>query len=199
MKSVADQIVEAKVKALRDDSRPAMEAVVAVLERIFGELLSDETRITCIEAGPVSWIWKDETMAERHLDKYYVLTGSADPDVLGYPLLTIRQAYSQWMDSWISASSLISGKDEAEIMQGISLMVANHMGAFAGFRYSMNTGIANGGSARAALAGAKAISSAADGKFTISMRRDVERSVGIDEDTDGGIDDETESNRSDMN
>lgn len=166
MSGVVDRILDAKIRELRDEGRPTMEAVVAVLERVFRDIV-DDARIVCLQAGPTTWVRQDETMTERRLAKYYILTGSAEPETLGYPLLTIRQAYSQLMDSWITASSLITGSTEAEIMIGVSLMVANHLGCFSGFRYSMNAAIAAGGRPYAALAAARAVMQAADGHIVV--------------------------------
>jgi hypothetical protein len=147
MSDPLDAVVDAKIRAIRDSRRPPIEAVVTVMERIFAEMAEDVS-ITQVQAGPTTWIWRDDTMRERRLEKFYILTGSAELDTLGYPLLTIRQVYSPQMDSWITASSLIVGNNETEIMQGISLMVANHLGAFSGFRYANNAAVAAGGAPR---------------------------------------------------
>jgi len=176
--SVTDMIIEQKIKALRDEGRPALSAVVEALRRIFSEVIPD-SKTELVQDGPDTWIWKD--MTGPKMPKYYVLTGSADEEVLGYPLLTIRQIYSPHLDSAVTVSCLVSGRTEGEIMQCVSLLVAAHWGAFSGLRYAMNASIANGGSARAAMSAAKAVQKAAEDQFTSVMKGDIEREVTGDE------------------
>ena len=195
MKSLTDQIVENKIKELRDGGRPEMQEVVDVLDRVFRDLAPD-VNIVRVQSGPVTWMWHDLSSGENKVEKYYILSGSAEEETLGYPMLTIRQAYSRYMDSWITASSLITGRSDQEIMQGISLMVATHMGSFHGYRYSMNSALAAGGSARAALSASRTLLDAANGKFTSVMREGVERSLGIEPDEPEVAESES---RSDLN
>ena len=121
-----------EVEDARDRNRPTMETVLHVCKLAFED---DPTYKTMLEfVGPDTWMWEDLTMQVRGLPKFYVLTRSTEPDTLGHPLLSIRQAYSIRLDTWVTTSQLLMGPDVQAVARSLALAIANQTGAFAGFR-----------------------------------------------------------------
>lgn len=126
-----------------------MGAVIASMDRAFaGSGLSVERL-----PGTAPWVWEDTEMREMGLPRYYVLSESVEYS--GYPLLTIRQAYSTKFDSWVTMSVLILGPDEEDIMRSVSLAITNHMGAYAGVKFTTATIAANRNTPIAGMVGVK--------------------------------------------
>lgn len=123
---------------MRDERRPEIADVVRVFDAIF-ERFRDESDFRQVDRGPQTWTWVDATAAHLGYEKWFVLTSSAMPGVEGYPLLTVRQSVAPRLDAWVTVSSLVMGPSDREIESSLAMAIANHMGAFAGLRQSVNT------------------------------------------------------------
>lgn len=143
-----DDLVEQKIEAIRDARRPPFELALEVIRAAFDEM---RINVTQVHDGPEIWMWEDEMMLASGLPKFYILSRSTQDGMDGYPLLTVRQAYSVKLDTWISMSSLIVGPDEVGISHAIALTIANHAGAFAGVRYASAASAAHRGDPQAAI------------------------------------------------
>ena len=143
-----DDLVGKTIEALRDVRRPTFEAVLALMEEAFEKM---EIPVRKVESGPDVWMWEDTAMADSGLPKYYVLSKSLQEGIEGYPLFTVRQAYSLKLDTWLSMSTLVVGPDDTQISHSLALAVSHHLGAFAGVRYTAASVTAYGGSPQAGV------------------------------------------------
>ena len=148
------------LRKTRDSERPTMEDVARVIDDALVER-TPEGMVRRDMTGPDTWIWIDESQAAYGIPKHFVLSRSPSDGIEGYPLLTIRQAYSLPLDIWVTVCGLIGGNDEDQIGRSVSILFANHLGAASGLRYSAAAIVANGGAPMAGLKAAKAISDAA--------------------------------------
>lgn len=160
----------------RDVRRPTMQAVLAALEPAFEQM---NVSIVRTVDGPPTWIWEDREMSEIGLARYYVLSEATSEGIEGFPLFTIRQAYSLCFDMWISMSSLVIGPDPEDIARSISLAMSQHMGAFAGTRHVASTISANRHSPLAGMIAAKALLEAPPPIVTGSEVDEMVASVGV--------------------
>lgn len=131
-----------------------MEAVVTVLQDAFDVPGSN---IELIQQGPESWIWADTSLGGKGLPKFYVLSRSLGEGIEGYPVLTIRQAYSIRLDAWISVSVIVAGPDTKNIARSLAIALANHQGALAGFKFVVNATVNSDGDPRAGMDAANTI------------------------------------------
>lgn len=134
-----DEIREAleNVKRLRDEKRPPMELVVQTFDKLFDSFAQtgDYRRVL---RGPDTWSWLDASQLDLGFEKWFVLSRSAMEETVGYPLVTIRMTVAPRLDSFLSFSQLVVGPGEKEIEYSLAMAVANHMGAFDGFRGSID-------------------------------------------------------------
>jgi len=129
-------VVERLLSEARDARRPSMDDVLSVIEAAFGQMNISVSQVT---KGPPSWVWQDDEMAQIGFPRYYVLSESNSPGLEGFPLFTIRQAFSVRFDTWVSMSSIVLGPDVSAITRSIALAMAHHSGAFAGIKYTSST------------------------------------------------------------
>lgn len=115
----------------RDSRRPSMEDVLAVIEQAFDSM---SISVESLAKGPPAWIWEDLEMKALGFPKFFILGESSE--LPGYPLFTIRQAYSTRFDTWITMSGLVVGPDASGITRSIAMSMAHHSGAFAGVRWT---------------------------------------------------------------
>jgi hypothetical protein len=120
-----------------------METVVEVVGTAFAQM---GISIRPIAVGPPSWIWEDDEMTSAGLPRFFILTGATAGGIEGYPVFTIRQAYSVRFDTWITVGGVVLGPDEGQVMKSIALFLVQHAGAFAGMRYTVATVAANNSS-----------------------------------------------------
>jgi hypothetical protein len=130
----------------------ALKAFESVFMAIF-----PSTELTPLTTGPEQWIWRDEGASALGVDRFFIIGTSTEPETVGYPLLTIRQAYSKKLDMWLSCSSLVTGPDEMEAARSIINTVANHKGSVAGARLAMVAMITAGGDPMAGLDAAESL------------------------------------------
>lgn len=140
------------IDRIRDMGRPDFNAVRDVMQGAFERL---DMGVVMTSSGPDTCVWEDTFGAEQGMHKFYVLSKSTQPGTEGYPLLTIRQAYSTKLDAWITFSSLIVGPDEIGINHTLSLVVAMHAGAYAGVKYVSAATFDAGGNATAGILSAR--------------------------------------------
>lgn len=131
--NISDELAELLIIESRNSRRPSMEEVLNVVDTAFKQMNISVNRIT---SGPPSWIWEDAEMTEIGIPRYYILSESNSAGMEGYPLFTIRQAYSVKLDNWLSMSSLVIGPTPEEIGRSIALAIVHHVGAFAGVKYT---------------------------------------------------------------
>lgn len=155
-----DDMIE-QILHLRDKNRPKLETVYEALAARFASM-APTIKITLVETTGDSWIWRDEKLHENGLDKFYVLSQATAPGVEGYPLLTIRQAYSTRLDTWVTTSGIIPGPDRESVDSSVLMAIANHETTFAGFRYGVNAILANHGNTMAGFKAAETLMEAAD-------------------------------------
>lgn len=151
---VPDGLVGRLFNEARDSRRPSLEAVLEVIEAAFGKM---QIAVRREVEGPPTWIWQDEEMERTGFPKFYVLTTSQSAGIEGYPVFTIRQAYSVRFDTWITFSSLVLGPDTEAITRAIALAMAHHAGAFAGVKYTAATIAANRSSPMAGMVAVKGL------------------------------------------
>jgi hypothetical protein len=151
---MADETLGAALEALRDSRRPPFELVREVVESCFGDMRISVEKIT---DGPESWIWSDTLMNQIGMPRYYILTRSLSEGLEGYPLLTVRQAYSTRLDTWITMSSLIVGPGEDGIVHTTSLLLAQHTAAVAGVRFAAKASADANGNPMVGIAAARYI------------------------------------------
>jgi len=150
MTNPLNDTIATMVERMRDAGRPDIDDVIYVLKEAF-----PSQYIELQHTGPDTWIWSDISLAKAGIPKFYILSKSTQEGSDGYPLLTIRQAYSVRLDTWVTMSCLVVGPDTSEIARSVSLLMANHMCAFAGVRQSTAAITAAGGDPQAGLAFAK--------------------------------------------
>jgi hypothetical protein len=108
-----------------------MEDVLGVIEQAFSAM---SISVESVLKGPPTWVWEDLEMRAIGFPKFYILGESTEYP--GYPLLTIRQAYSSRFDTWITMSGLVVGPDASGITRSVAMAMAHHSGAFAGVRWA---------------------------------------------------------------
>lgn len=140
--------IDAVFNEARDSRRPAMQVVVTTLRKSFHEMAISVQELA---SGPKTWVWEDTEMSVIGFPRFFVLTESNSEGIDGYPLFTVRQAYSVRFDSWISMSSLVLGPDSNAVANSIALIMANQAGAFAGVKYTNGVVAANKSSPLAAM------------------------------------------------
>lgn len=145
-----DKAVGNYLELVRDSRRPPLELVLQVIEEAFGSFQILARKVLDGSDGSNTWMW-EEMGLEDTLPKYYVLTTSTAPGLEGYPLLTIRQAYSLKLDTWITVSSIVPGPDADGIAHSMSLLIAQHACAFAGVKLGTSTVAVNKGHPHAAV------------------------------------------------
>ncbi len=151
---MTDDTMAATLEALRDSRRPPFELVLEVIESCFADM---KISVEKIADGPDTWIWSDTIMQHIGMPKYYVLTRSLSDGIVGYPLLTIRQAYSTRLDTWVTMSSLIVGPGEDGIVHTTSLLLAQHTAAVAGVRFAAKASAEANGNPMVGIAAARFI------------------------------------------
>ena len=143
-----DAIVGDFIEKTRDAQRPPIELVLEVMESAFDDM---EIAVRKDHDGPDMWMWADLVMAETGMPKFYILSRSNMPGTEGYPMITIRQAYSVRLDTWIVMSALVVGPDENGISHSLAVTLANHAGAFAVVRFAAGAMAAAHGNPQAGI------------------------------------------------
>lgn len=138
-----DKAMGTYIEALRDSKRPPLERVLNLIEHAFETFQVKVTKVTDGSDGSGTWMWQDMGVPSD-IPKFYVLTTSNSPGVVGYPMMTVRQAYSIKLDTWITMSALLPGPDNEGISRSLALLIAEHACAFAGVRFGAATAAANG-------------------------------------------------------
>lgn len=145
---IPDDTAARMFSEIRDSRRPSIKDVLAIISSAFGRM---KIPVSQIVDGPDSWVWEDTESVEIGFPRYYVLSLSNSEGVEGYPLFTVRQAYSVRFDTWVTVSSLIIGPDSVAIAHSLSLTLAHHAGAFAGMKHVVSTIAANQSSPMAGM------------------------------------------------
>lgn len=114
--------------------RPSIELAVETIGRALSNLPGGGS--TPQLQGPELWTWVD-----RH-GKVFAVGMSPEHD--GHPMMTIRQAISLDLDSWLVTSSLLLGKDANSILNSATLLIVNHAGAYAGYESTVKAVVAGG-------------------------------------------------------
>ncbi len=140
--------VQKTLAEVRDERRPKFEDVLAIMEMAFEDM---GVLAECTTAGPDMWIWDDLVMRAQGIPKQYILSRSLQEDILGYPIITIRQAYSLVLDTWLSLSSVVVGPAFDGISRSLAVILTNHAGAFAGVKYTSAAAASNGGNYHAGV------------------------------------------------
>lgn len=148
----ADDTLGAMIEGLRDSRRPEMDLVVDVLQEAFASqgILAKEV----LDGTDGTWMWEDTSMMES-IPRFYILSRSNAKGMEGYPLFTVRQAYSVKMDTWLVMSSIVPGPDRSGISRSLSLLIAQHAGAWAGVRFTVAASTLNGGHPHAGVIAAR--------------------------------------------
>lgn len=136
------------IETLRDSRRPTLQDVVRVVEEAFEGFQINARKVMGGENG--IWMW-EEIGFDESMPKFYTVSQSVADGMVGYPLLTIRQAYSLKLDTWVTMSSIVPGPDAEGIAHSMSLLIAQHACAFAGVKYGSSTAMANKGHPHAAV------------------------------------------------
>jgi hypothetical protein len=131
---IPNTLVGRLIEEARDSRRPSMDDVLAVIDAAFSSM---SISVEPASSGPPTWVWRDLEMESMGFPRSYVLSESLEYP--GYPLFTIRQAYSVKFDTWISMSGLVIGPEASGITRSICLAMVNHAGAFAGVRFAANS------------------------------------------------------------
>ncbi len=152
----------AGVMQIRDENRPEMADVVRVLDRLFEQFALTGQEFRSVDRGPEMWTWMDGTHAARGYVRWYVLARSAMEGTEGYPMITIRQCTAPRLDAWLTFSQLILGPSDKEIETSFAMAVANHHGAYEGFRDMIATVVDMTTAAREA-----------SGKPALDLKKDV--------------------------
>lgn len=135
---IPETLVGKLLSDARDSRRPSMEDVLGVIEQAFESM---SISVESLVQGPPTWVWEDVEMKAMGFPKFFILGESSE--LPGYPLFTIRQAYSTRFDTWITMSGLVVGPDASAITRSIAMAMAHHSGAFAGVRWAARAISAN--------------------------------------------------------
>ncbi len=144
------------IKMQRDAQRPDIKDVVRVINGLFVDLRQDGVIYRQDLVGPEVWTWVDTDLEKRGLSKVYSIGKSALAGAEGYPLITITQSVAPRLDSNVTISALVVGNNDREISRSLAIAVANHSGAYAGIRTTINA-IANTGNPGAGVDAASEI------------------------------------------
>lgn len=169
------------IDEIRDSRRPSMQLVRETVENAFEGL---RTSIKKLSDDGTTVVWQDLGSPDT-LPKYYILTESTQDDTRGFPLMTVRQAFSFRLDCWLSLSSLIVGQDRDGIAHSIAFLFAQHLCAFGGVRLGAATVIANDGDPTAAVSLAAQLLNSQPPSSTVDLQTMLD-AVGMASENDGG-------------
>ena len=127
-----DEAIARLIEEARDSRRPALGDVLDLMTRAFSRM---GINVRPVVSGPVTWVWEDLEMGALGFPKFFSVSAALEPGLEGYPILTIRQAYSVRFDTWITFSCLVVGPDAESISHSVTMAVTNHAGMFASVKY----------------------------------------------------------------
>lgn len=120
-----------QIDELLKKNKPDIVETAAAIDELFLEAAI--LGIKKITSGPDYWSWAEYGPGSG--DRTYTLAKSAN--VEGFPLLTIRQTISEALDSSLVTSCVMIGLTRLEIRTRLTIIIANHTGAFAGLQSVM--------------------------------------------------------------
>lgn len=161
---------------IRDARRPKLEDVLEVVGPAFAQLSINVVPVT---SGPTSWIWEDMEMRELGMPRFYIISTTPTAGLEGYPILTIRQAYSLRFDTWITTTNLVIGPGPEEITRSVVMSMANHSGAFAGVKYTSGVIASNRNSPLSGMIAAKRLLEASPPSISEDEAVDEIEALGI--------------------
>lgn len=139
------------IRLLRDQQRPRLEDVVETVTIAFANIYGPGTEaprmVTEGEGG--SWMWEDLSIPS--FPKYFIISSATADGIEGYPLFTVRQAFSVKLDTWVTLSAIVPGVGNAGIARTMALLVAQHAAAFAAVKLSTEAVADSGGEIKAAV------------------------------------------------